>query len=269
VTVGSQQFGARYGEPDPYGGWKLKPEKLPELNQLISQIQLRRMKTDVMDLPPKLVETQWVPLSPAQAKAYKQAKEEFLLMVRGKEESLENILTRLMRFKQITGGLHLIGGDPTAHAKWDAFTDRFTDFLDAGNKLVLFTQFRDQWQFLMDHCSAWHPVGIRGGMSAHEIEHAKTSFQTDPGTQVFVMTHAAREGVTLTAAQTMVFFDLEWSPAWFDQASDRVHRIGQVGTVNIVRLLAPGTIDEKTLLVNLHDKEVLQKIFNKAPATII
>ena len=216
-----------------------------------------------------MVETQWVSLTKAQAEAYRQAKEDFCIQIGDQDLLTINVLTRLLRFKQITGGLHLLGGDPLAHAKWEAFLDRYEDFLNVGNKIVLFTQFRGQWDFLMDHCAAWHPVGLHGGMSPAERTQAIQQFQNDPATQVFVMTHAGREGITLTAAQTMVFFDLEWSPAWFNQASDRVHRIGQTGTVNIVRLLAKGTIDEKTLKVNLAAKESLQHIFTDNPLKFI
>lgn len=256
----SHTFGATFGVPDLMGNWVINPQRLPQLHQLQAPIVLRRTKAETLDLPPKLVETQWVSLSPAQQRAYKEAKEEFRVTLDGEETPIPNILSRLLRFKQITGGLHLLGGDPSAHAKWDAFMDRFEDFLNAGEKLVLFTQFRRQWNFLMEQCAPWHPVGLHGGMSPADRTVAVQQFQTDPATQVFVMTHAGREGITLTAAHTMVFFDLEWSPAWFDQATDRIHRIGQTGTVNIVRLLARNTIDEKTLRVNLEEKATLQKI---------
>ncbi len=262
---GPQTFGAAFGTLNEWGEWEINPTRLPQLMKLITPIMLRRTKTDTLDLPPKIIETHWVRLTTAQAEAYRQAKEEARVQIGNKEWSAGNVLTRLLRFKQITGGLPLLGGDPLAHAKWDAFLDRYEDFLNAGHKIVLFTQFRSQWEFLMDHCAPWNPVGLHGEMSPRARTQAVQQFQNQPGTQVFVMTHAGREGITLTAAQTMVFFDLEWSPAWFDQASDRVHRIGQTGTVNIVRLLAKGTIDEKTLKVNLAEKSALQHILSESP----
>ena len=103
-------------------------------------------------------------------------------------------------------------------------------------------------------------VGIHGGTDPATRQAAIDQFQTDPKTRLFVMTTAAQENITLTAAQTLVFFDLPWSPAYVEQIEDRLHRIGQRGTVNVYRLLAQDTVETKTILKNLQAKEELQRV---------
>ena len=262
-------FLARYGTPNEWGQWHPKWDRIPELNRLLLPIEIRRTKAQTVHLPPKIVQDIPVVLGKRQRAVYTQAKNDWLLETRTHPESLQNPLVRLLRFKQITGGLHLVSETETDHAKWDTFRDLYADALEAGSKIVLYTQFRDQWQWLMDHCAAWHPVGIRGDTPDADRKTAMQRFQTDPACQVFVMTRAGGEGITLTAAQTIVFFDWEWSPAANDQIADRLHRIGQTGTVNVVRLVAHNTIDERILHHNLADKEVLRALLGQAPSQIL
>jgi hypothetical protein len=79
-------------------------------------------------------------------------------------------------------------------------------------------------------------------------QEAVDRFQSDPGTRLIICSlRTAGVGITLTEAQTALFLELDWTPATMEQAEDRIHRIGQRGSVLIVRLVARDSIDDYLL----------------------
>jgi SNF2 family DNA or RNA helicase len=89
-------------------------------------------------------------------------------------------------------------------------------------------------------------------------------FQNDPTCSVFLISlKAGGTGLNLTAADTVVHFDPWWNPAAEDQATDRAHRIGQSRVVNVYRLVAKGTIEEKILQLKLKKKELVANVLSE------
>lgn len=264
-----RDFGKRFGEYNPFRkDWNAHPEKMGELKQYLELIMIRRLKTEVTNLPEKITTVVPVRLRGAQRRAYAQARDEWLVEIDQHPEVIQNPLTQLLRLKQICGGLPLLDPEATAHAKWDLFVDQWADLLDTGGKVFVWTQFRDQWAWVMEHGARWNPVGIRGDTSSKMRGEVIQRFQQDPDCRLFVATAAAQESITLTAAQTAVLFDLPWSPAYITQITDRIHRVTQTGTVNVYYLVAQDTIEERTLNVNLHNKAELQRLLLEARAFV-
>jgi SNF2 family DNA or RNA helicase len=180
------------------------------------------------------------------------------------EVTATNILTRLLRLSQITGGF--IGGDEggpvqrVSTAKQEALEDIIEDVLQSGKKLVVIARFIPEIKAI---CRLLEKKGIRysllmGGVKDRGEQVA--AFQNDPEVQVFVGQIAtAGLGVTLTAASTMVFYSLDYSMSNFEQARARIHRVGQRENCTYLYLTAKGTVDEKVLKA-LRDKADLARM---------
>ncbi len=256
-----EQFKTGFGTMTPVG-WRASREGEAHIQRALGWIMIRRMKTEVLDLPEKIRTPLWVPLHGQQAEAYRQVRDEWLVWVQDHPQAVQNVLEQLLRLKQVCAGPHVV--DPaaavTTHAKWEVFADQFLPLLEAGQKIVIFTQFRGQWQWLANKLQAYGVTGIHGQITGKARTMAEQQFQTDPAIRVFLTTAAGQEAITLTAAQTLVCFDLPWSPAYLNQMEDRIHRIGQTGTVNIYYLLAEHTVEEKIMRTNLREKQAIMDL---------
>ena len=113
-------------------------------------------------------------------------------------------------------------------------------------KIIVFSQFKGMLD-AVEHRLAKQDiesVRIDGETPMGERSNIVDRFQNDPGVQVFLGTiRAAGVGITLTASSTVVFLDLDWTPALNEQAEDRAHRIGQTDNVQVIRIKAEDTVD--------------------------
>lgn len=134
-----------------------------------------------------------------------------------------------------------------ALAKAPAVVEHVTDLLEGGTaKVVVFAHHRDVEDLLVAGLAAYSPVMLRGGDDAEAKRAAIARFQADPECRVFVgAITAAGTGITLTAASTVVFAELDWVPGTVSQAEDRCHRIGQHDSVLVQHLVFDGSMDAK------------------------
>jgi len=134
-----------------------------------------------------------------------------------------------------------------ALAKVPAVVEHVKNMLDGGTqKLVLFAHHRDVEDKLVEALADYRPVMLRGGDSNADKDAAITTFQNDPGCRVFIgAIAAAGVGITLTAASTVIFAELDWVPGNITQAEDRCHRIGQWDNVLVQHLVFDGSMDAK------------------------
>jgi SNF2 family DNA or RNA helicase len=203
-----------------------------------------------------------VELEPAAAKVYRDlVKESYAELAHG-EVTVTNILTRLLRLSQLTGGF--IGDDEggaarISMAKQNALEDIVEESLQEGRKLVIIARFVSELKAI---CKSLEKRGteyslIMGGVTDRDNQVAR--FQTDPDVQVFVGQIAtAGLGVTLTAASTLVFYSMDYSMSNFEQAKARIHRVGQKENCAYIYLTAKGTVDERVLEA-LRDKADLAR----------
>jgi SWI/SNF-related matrix-associated actin-dependent regulator 1 of chromatin subfamily A len=216
-------------------GWELGgASNLDELGAEMRTAYLRRVKDEVLDLPPKIQQSVAVALEPADRKAYEAAVK--AMLTRGKDpEALDDevhVLAELNALKL-----------QTALAKIPAAIELAEQLVEAGRKVVIFTNYTEVLDRLQARFGA-SAVRIDGSVAAEKRTAIVTRFQQDPGTRVFLGNiQAAGVGLTLTAAQDVLFVDMPWTPALLDQAADRCYRIGQTGTVNVRYLEAEGTFD--------------------------
>ena len=137
-----------------------------------------------------------------------------------------------------------------------------------GKPLVVFAHHTDVLKGCVEALRAdkdrnWRIGGITGDMPAQKRQSNVEAFQAGQMDVLFCSTIAAKEGITLTAANTAVFVEREWVPGWEEQAEDRVYRIGQESdSVHAVYLSVAKTIDEKFNAVIEEKRKVVKAVLD-------
>jgi SNF2 family DNA or RNA helicase len=208
------------------------------------------------DLPGKREETRFCDLSSEQAALYRevlaQARKDLLpgLADRGRRVEYIPILAAITRLKRICDHPALAlpegRGADLPSGKLDLFREVLDGALAAGRKVVVFTQYLEMMDLLAREARA-RGAGVstlRG--ATRDREAAVAHFQRDPACRVMVVSLlAGGVGIDLTEGSVVVHYDRWWNAAREDQATDRVHRIGQTREVEVVRLVTRGTVEEK------------------------
>ena len=249
-----------YGNHTPV----LKQSMEPELTERLHSIAYRATKAECLDLPETVDVIRQVDLEPAALRVYRQlVKESYAELSGGKEITAPNILARLLRLSQLTGGF--LGNDDTSAvkqvsaAKLAALEDILDGATAEGKKLVIIARFIPEIRAI---CKLLDKRGLRFSCITGEVkdrDEQVSQFQNNPAVMAFVGQIAtAGLGITLTAASTMVFYSLDYSMSNFEQAKARIHRVGQRHPCTYVYLTARGTVDEKVLAA-LKDKADLAK----------
>ena len=258
-------FRSRYFDMVGYGNHTpvLKKSMEAELSARLHSIAYRAAKADCLDLPETTDVVRQVELEPAARKIYRSlVKESFAELASG-EVTAPNVLTRLLRLSQLTGGF--LGSDENAavqqisSAKLSATEDILDSAVAEGQKLVIIARFLPEIRAI---CKELDGRGLRYACITGEVQDRAAQvaqFQNDPDVPVFVGQIAtAGLGLTLTAASTMVFYSLDYSMSNYEQAKARIHRVGQRNPCTYIHLIAKGTVDEKVLTA-LRNKADLAK----------
>jgi SNF2 family DNA or RNA helicase len=248
------------------GGSKEHPNdgQTEALKRLISPFLLRRTKNQVLkELPEKTEEVILCEMTQTQKKAYKKylesaeaakARED---LQAGKKINYANILSVLTRLKQVcdhpklpefTGTkLKKLGlMDPWETGKWVAFDELLNEALGSNLKIVVFTQYLG----MMDLIGLWLKekqvdyVELRGDTPDRAARIQR--YADVPDCKVFLCSLLAGSlGIDLTAGSVCIHFDRWWNPARENQATDRLHRLGQTRGVQVFKLQIPGTIEDR------------------------
>lgn len=260
-------FAKRYCAAEHNGfGWVTDgASNLEELRVQLHGVMLRRVKDDVLDLPPKL--RSWVPVPVPEGSGRRETRRvlETLLAgalgrVRGPEGEEGPARSRraggpgqdrLRLLADLTKARHAI-----ALAKVPTTIEFVEGILAQGEKALVFSSYDEPVRRIADRFGA-AAVTLTGATPQARRQEFVDRFQSDPTARVFVANLVAGGvGITLTAARQVVFNDLDWVPANHWQAEDRAYRIGQTGTVNVTYLVGEGTIEE-FVASTLHTKSDL------------
>ncbi|MEI8240621.1 MAG: DEAD/DEAH box helicase, partial [Actinomycetota bacterium] len=250
------QFRARYAVPIEK---QRDPAAAAALRTLTAPFLLRRTKADkslVPDLPDKVEQIAWAPLTREQAHMY-QAVVDHLLAYAQEASGMRRrglVLAALTRLKQICNHPAHALGDGSRLAgrsgKLHRFDELVTDLLDAGEQALVFTQFREMGLLLQQHLHEKFGQTVpflHGGVSKSSRDRMVQAFQDTTATSplLLVSLKAGGTGLNLTAASQVVHYDRWWNPAVEDQATDRAWRIGQSRTVFVHKLVCEGTVEER------------------------
>ena len=237
-------------------GWR----KLPELVKKAHSIAFRVTKAEALDLPDTIDEIRPVALEDKAQKLYKAfVKESYMELSKG-EVTATNILTRLLRLQQITGGFIRPDEESERYeqissAKINALEDIIDTAISENKKLVVIARFIPE---IREICRMLDKKKIKYGHICGEVKDRAAevdAFQNNPDCMVFVgQLQTVSMGLTLTAASTMVFYSLSYNFADYSQARARIHRIGQKNNCLYIHLVVKNTVDE-TVLKALEQKE--------------
>lgn len=233
-------------------------ETIPNLLAQMKPWYVRRLKSEAIDLPEKVYTNMFVDLLPSQRKAYNQMRKDMIAWIGEREDQplvAPVVIAQLTRLQQFALASPAIVTEPGSmngkrvvrlqepSAKLDSFMELVED--NEEESIVVFSQSRSMIELVATKClMKGVTAGLyTGNVSSAERDQNVRDFQAGK-LRVFAATIAAGgEGITLTRSSTCVFLDRHWSPAKNIQAEDRLHRIGQTNTVQIIDYIANNTVD--------------------------
>ena len=235
-------------------------QRLDELGEKLDKFSHRILKRDCLDLPEKVYQRREVPLTKEQAKLYKQMSDLALAQLeKGELATTQSVLTQIMRLQQICCG-HLRPDDRPIQ---EIPNNRLQEVLDIteevnGKAIIWATWTYDIQRIekaLAKKFGATAVASYYGQTEQDERQEIVNRFQ-DPDSDLRFFIGQPRTGgygITLTEANTVVYFSNSYDLEIRLQSEDRAHRIGQSGSVTYIDLVSPNTIDEK-ILGALRDK---------------
>jgi len=225
-------------------------KNLGELSDTVKTFSERVLKEDCLDLPPKTFMKRYVALTPDQKKVYEQMKKAAAAVLNGKVTTTMTVLTQLMRLHQITCG-HFTADDGTTQAVDSNRLNELMNVLDeTEGKAIIWANYQlsvgEIIQRIIKEYGEDSYVHYYGLTSQEERQDNIRKFQNDPKCRFLVGTpQTGGYGITLTQANTVIYYSNSYDLEKRLQSEDRAHRIGQKEKVTYVDLISEGTVDEK------------------------
>jgi SNF2 family DNA or RNA helicase len=225
-------------------------KNLGELSDKLKPFSYRVLKEDCLDLPDKIFIKRQITLSKQQRKLYDQMKQEALAILNGKQSTTVNTLTQLMRLHQITCGHFTDDNGGTQPIENNRIKELLSVLEDIEGKAIIWAHYQyDIKNIIKEVEKVYGPgsvVDYYGLTPKDERQDNITKFQGDPKCRFFVGTPATGGyGITLTAANTVIYYSNGYDLEKRLQSEDRAHRIGQKKPVTYVDINAEDTVDEK------------------------
>jgi SNF2 family DNA or RNA helicase len=225
-------------------------QNLAELSDKLKGFSYRVLKEDCLDLPPKNWTKRHITLSKEQQKVYDEMKKTALATLNGKVTSTMTVITQLMRLQQITCG-HFVADDGTTQ---EIKNNRITELMDVldetEGKAIIWGHWQKDIQNMVSEIEKVHGPGsvvdYYGLTPQEDRQDNIRKFQSDPKCRFMVGTPSTGGyGITLTAANTVIYYSNGYDLEKRLQSEDRAHRIGQKKNVTYIDIIAEKTVDEK------------------------
>lgn len=242
------------------------------LRKKIFPFILRRLKKEVLkDLPPRIDAVRYVEMSEKQAKFYNERRIAYLKQIdeaiarEGVQKSQFMMLQAIGELRRIASVPASVGDNNIPSPKIDELMNSLEEAVSNGHKSVVFFNFLAGLEIMTDKLSK---AGIEfetmtGATSTSERKRVVERFQNDPDCMVMLMTlKVGGVGINLTAADTVYLFEPWWNKAEEDQAISRLHRMGQLKTVNAFSLITVDTIEEKILQLQQQKTELINNLIS-------
>ena len=257
----AKDFSDSYAKPiQKYGDSRVAER----FRKVTAPFLMRRLKTDksiISDLPDKIERNELASLTPEQAALYQETVNKCMAVI----ESIEGednqtlfkrqglILQMMLALKQIcnhpTQYLKDNRMDATLSGKTEMLLDMLRSIIDADEKVLIFTQFREMGDLIQHFIRTTldeEPMFYHGGCSLKQRQEIVDRFQNNRKDRIFILSlKAAGTGLNLTAATHVIHYDLWWNPAVEAQATDRAYRIGQHKNVQVHRFITQNTFEER------------------------
>ena len=233
-------------------------KNLGELSDTVKTFSERILKEDCLDLPPKNFTKRHIILTGEQRKAYDQMKKAAMAVLNGKVTTTMTVLTQLMRLHQITCG-HFTADDGSVQLIENNRIKELMNVLEEteGKAIIWANYQRDITNIIQNIVKVYGPgsvVDYYGLTPQEERQDNIKKFQNDDNCRFIVgTTQTGGYGITLTQANTVIYYSNGYDLEKRLQSEDRAHRIGQTKSVTYVDLIAEDTVDEK-IVKALRDK---------------
>ena len=238
-------------------------KNLGELSETVKTFSDRVLKEDCLDLPPKVFTTRTVDLSDEQKKMYITMKNAAIAEQDGKIMSSMSALTTLLRLHQITCGHMKTDDGEILSIKNNRLTALMDCLEETDGKVIIWANYREDIKKIVESLKKAYgdasTVEYHGGVDATLRQENIALFQEKNGPARYFVGNAQTVGygITLTAANTVVYYSNSYDLEKRLQSEDRAHRIGQKKNVTYIDLIAEDTVDEKIV-------EALRKKINIA-----
>ena len=230
-----------------YGGYEVVGYKnMEQLTAQINDIMLRRLKSEVLDLPEKTYIDEIVEMETKQSKLYDEIEAGIKNELAMGTLDLTNPLSTLIRLRQCTGYTGIVSDCIFESAKLDRMEDLIEEAVSNNQKVIVFSNWTQMTDIVEQRLNKYNPAVITGETNDSYRQSMVTKFQEDNNCKVIIGTIGAMgTGLTLTAGSVVIFLDEPWNRALFDQAVDRAHRIGAKSNVTIYSIMCKDTVDER------------------------
>ena len=233
-------------------------KNLGELSDTVKTFSERVLKEDCLDLPPKNFIKRYVSLTPDQKKVYEQMKKHALASLNGKVTTTMTVLTQLMRLHQITCGHFTADDGSTQSVESNRLNELMNILEETEGKAIIWANYQlsvgEIIQKIIKVYGEDSYVHYYGLTSQEDRQDNIRKFQNDPNCRFLVGTpQTGGYGITLTQANTVIYYSNSYDLEKRLQSEDRAHRIGQKKKVTYVDLIAEDTVDEK-IVKALRDK---------------
>ena len=239
-----------------------KFQNLGELSDTVKEFSYRVLKEDCLDLPPKVFIKRHITLTSDQKKVYEQMKQQAIAHLNGKVTTTMTVLTQLMRLHQITCGYVAADDGTTQAVESNRLNELMSILEDTEGKVIIWANYQlSVGEIIQKIIKVYGPdsyVHYYGLTPQEDRQDFIRKFQNDPKCRFIIGTpQTGGYGITLTQANTVIYYSNGYDLEKRLQSEDRAHRIGQKKTVTYIDLIAEDTIDEKIV-------EALRKKINIA-----
>lgn len=229
---------------------------LQELKTRLKNIQLRRLKEDVLELPQKFPQTVYVDMYKEQEPLYKE-------VLAGLQDKIDlimlspNPLAQFTRLRQVVGTPQLVSSTVQKSAKLDKLVELVDEIASRGEQCLIFSNWAEVVQIIVDILKPYNAMGYLA--KNKNLKDTENSFKADKNKVALVGTiKLMGTGLTFNNSNNVIFFDSPWTGADKQQCIDRCHRIGQTNNLNIYSLVCANSIDEKVEMI-VRRKELLSQ----------
>ena len=245
-------------------------KKIFNLKNIVSPFILRRTKDEVLtELPEKVENNMIVELSKEQKKLYmayvKRAKKELREFDKEENNNLK-VLAILTKLRQICNSPQLFDENYTGKvAKIELLKELMPDILSNGHRILIFSQFLGTLEEIKEELEKEKVeyFYIDGSVKSKERMEISKKFNSGEGQVVLISLKAGGTGLNLVGADVVIHYDPWWNFAVENQASDRAHRIGQKRSVQVIKLITEGTIEEKIIKIQENKRTLSENILGK------